>query len=249
MFLHALLMAFIVWMLNSVCPMWLKWATYLGAPLISGLINGIILGDISYGLVFGATVMMAFLGLAVVGNAVPSDVCLAGYVGVTMSMIAGVEPSVGLTVSATLGVLGTFATPVYMALNSFWVHKADKYAEDGNTKGIFYMNAIAPLLLTFFIYFIPSFVCIFFGSSLLDTILSALPAQVTAILSTVGNMLPALGLAMLLQLMFKKSLIPFFIIGLVASAYLGMNIMAIAVIGAAFAAMHYMYTKKTKVEV
>jgi len=247
LFFHALLMATIVWLLNSVCPMWLKWSTYLGAPLISGLINGIILGDVAYGLQFGATVMMAFLGIAVVGNAVPSDVCLAGYVGVTMSMLAGVDPAVGLTVSATLGALGTIATPAYMTINSFWVHRADKYAEEGNTKGIFYMNALAPLVFTFFLYFIPSFICIYFGSPLLDSLLSILPAWITAALSTVGHILPALGLAMLMQLLFKKSLIPFLILGFAIAGYLKLGIIPIAIIGTALALMHYMYTRKAEV--
>lgn len=118
MLIHALVMAAIVWCLNSVGPMWLKWSASLGAPLVAGFINGLVLGDLSYGLTFGATVMLVFMGVAVIGGAVPSDVTLAGYVGVTVSMMAGADPSVGVTVSATLGALGAAAKPLMMIFNS-----------------------------------------------------------------------------------------------------------------------------------
>ena len=244
MLIHALVMAAMVWCLTSVGPMWLKWSLHQGAPLIAGLINGIILGDIAYGLTFGATVMLVFMGVAVIGGAIPSDTCLAGYVGVTVSMMAGVDPSMGVTVSATLGALGAAARPLLMTFNSVWVHRADKYAEEGNSKAIARIDVWGPVALCALLYFIPSFIIIYFGATVLDAIMSAIPAWMLTGLGVVGKLLPALGLAMLMQLLFKKSLIPFFIFGFVMSAYLGLGIIPIAITGAGFALMHYMYSTK-----
>jgi len=244
MFLHALVMAVIVWINNCICPMWLKWSVYLGSPLIAGAINGLILGDLQYGLVFGATIMMVFMGISVVGGAVPSDVNLAGYVGVTVSMIAKVDPSIGVTVSATLGALGAIANPLLMTLNSMWVHRADKYAEEGNTNGIFYMNVLAPMGIAFVLYFIPSFIIIYFGAPILDAAMAVIPAWLLTGFVTVGKLLPALGLALLMQLLFKKAMLPFFMFGFVMSAYLNLGIVPIAIIGAGIAVLHYMYSQK-----
>lgn len=244
MLIHAIVMAAIVWCLNSVGPMWLKWSAAMGAPLVAGFINGIILGDISYGLTFGATVMLVFMGVAVIGGAIPSDTTLAGYVGVTVSMMAGADPSVGVTVSATLGALGAAARPLMMTFNSVWVHRADKYAEEGNTKGIYRMNVWGPVALTCVLYFIPCFIIIYFGAPVLDAVMAAIPDWLLTGLSVVGKLLPALGLAMLMQLLFKRSLIPFFIFGFVMSAYLGLGTIPIALTGAGFALMHYMYSVK-----
>ena len=230
MLIHALVMAAMVWCLTSVGPMWLKWSLHQGAPLIAGLINGIILGDIAYGLTFGATVMLVFMGVAVIGGAIPSDTCLAGYVGVT--------------VSATLGALGAAARPLLMTFNSVWVHRADKYAEEGNSKAIARIDVWGPVALCALLYFIPSFIIIYFGAPVLDAIMAAIPAWLLTGLGVVGKLLPALGLAMLMQLLFKKSLIPFFIFGFVMSAYLGLGIIPIAITGAGFALMHYMYSTK-----
>lgn len=244
MLIHALVMAAMVWCLTSVGPMWLKWSLHQGAPLIAGLINGIILGDIAYGLTFGATVMLVFMGVAVIGGAIPSDTALAGYVGVTVSMMAGVDPTMGVTVSATLGALGAAARPLLMTINSVWVHKADQYAAEGNTKALARIDVLGPVLVCFVLYFLPSFIVIYFGAPVLDSIMNAIPAWLLAGMGVVGKLLPALGLAMLMQLLFKKSLIPFFIFGFVMSAYLGMGIIPIAITGAGFALMHYMYSAK-----
>lgn len=244
MLIHAIVMAAIVWCLNCIGPMWLKWSAALGAPLVAGLLNGIILGDIAYGLTFGATVMLVFMGVAVIGGAVPSDVTLAGYVGVTVSMMAGADPSVGVTVSATLGALGAASKPLMMTLNSVWVHQADKYAAEGNSKALARIDVLGPVLVCFVLYFIPSFIIIYFGAPMLDSIMNAIPAALLTGLGVVGKLLPALGLAMLMQLLFKKSLLPFFIFGFVMSAYLGLGIVPIAITGAGFALMHYMYSTK-----
>jgi mannose/fructose/N-acetylgalactosamine-specific phosphotransferase system component IIC len=241
---HALLMAFLAWMFKTGAPMWSKWSLGLGAPLVAGLLNGIILGNIPYGLEMGGTIMLVYIGVTVIGGTVASDVTLGGYIGVTASMLAGVDPSVGITVAATLGLLGTLISPVEKTLNTIWVAKARKYAENGNTKGIMYMNVLAPLIWGFFIYFLPGFIIIYFGSAALDSFLAMVPAQITTALACVGHILPALGLGMLMNLLFKNSLIPFFIFGFVGTAYLGLGTTAIALVGAGFAIMHFMYTKK-----
>ncbi|SCH32025.1 PTS system N-acetylgalactosamine-specific EIIC component 1 [uncultured Clostridium sp.] len=245
---QAILMAFLAWMCKTGAPMWSKWSLGMGAPLVAGLLNGIIMGNISYGLEMGGTIMLVYIGVTVIGGTVASDVTLGGYIGVTASMLAGADPSVGITVAATLGVLGSLISPVEKTLNTIWVAKARKYAEAGNLKGVAYMNTIAPLLWGFLIYFIPGFIIIYFGSSALDSILAVIPPQISTGLSCVGHILPALGLGMLMNLLFKGSMVPFFIFGFVATAYLGLGTMPVALIGAGFAIMHFMYTSKKEAE-
>jgi len=68
--------------------------------------------------------------------------------------------------------------------------------------------------------------------------------QVLAALTLIGKMIPAVGLAMLMQVIFKKSIIPFFVIGFLAAAYLSMGITFIAILGGALAYLHFIYSKK-----
>ena len=83
---QAILMAFLAWMCKTGAPMWSKWSLGMGAPLVAGLLNGIIMGNISYGLEMGGTIMLVYIGVTVIGGTVASDVTLGGYIGVTASM-------------------------------------------------------------------------------------------------------------------------------------------------------------------
>ena len=110
-------------------------------------------------------------------------------------------------------------------------------------------SVFTPLIWAFIIYFIPGFILIYFGSGALDKILSAAPLWVSNALNTVGHILPALGLGMLMNLIFKKSLIPFFIIGFCLTIYFNQGIIAVVAVGAALSLLHYMYSSKKKEEV
>ncbi len=240
--LQALIIALITWFAATACPMWLRWSVYFGAPLVAGLVNGLLLGNLGYGLSVGSTVMMAYIGMVAIGGSLPSDYALAGYLGVAMTMLAGTDPSVGLTIAVPLGLLGLLSFNVKMSLNSIWIHRADRYAAEGNSRGVIIMNLFASQVFPFVTYAIPSFLCIFFGASTLETLLSIVPQQVISILSLAGHLIPALGLAMLMGVLYKASLVPFFAVGFVLSSYLGLGTMPVAIIGAAAGILHLIYT-------
>lgn len=242
--LQALVIALCTWYAATACPMWLRWSVYFGAPLVAGLVNGLLLGNLAYGLAVGSNVMMAYIGMVAIGGSLPSDYALAGYLGVAMTMLAGADPSVGLTIAVPLGLLGLLSFNVKMSLNSVWVHRADKYAEQGNARGVVAMNLFASQIFPFITYAIPSFLCVLFGSSALESLMQVIPAQVTSILSLAGHLIPALGLAMLMSVLFKASLLPFFAIGFALAAYLQLGTMPIAIIGAAVGVLHLVYTSR-----
>lgn len=239
--IYAFVIALLTWFFATMSPMWLRWSCYFGAPLVSGLINGLMMGDLSYGLQVGATVQMAYIGMVAIGGALPTDMALSGYLGVAMTMLAKADPSVGLTIAVPLGFLGLLCFNAKMSLNSIWVHKADTYAAQGNTQGVIMMNMAASQIFPLLTYFIPAFLCVYFGANLLESFLTFIPQQVISILQLMGHLIPALGLAMLMNFLIKKSLIPFFIVGFVLAAYLNLSVMPVALLGIAFAIIYLFY--------
>ena len=237
----AIIIGLLCWLVSSAFPMWLRWSCYFGAPLVAGLVCGLLLGDVPYGLSVGATIMEAYVGLLAIGGSLPNEMAIAGYLGVTMTMLAKADPSTGLALSVPLGLLGVLAQNAKMSLNPIWVHKADQYAAEGNIKGIKCMNLFASQIFPFIFYFIPVFLCVYLGGPFFESLMSSIPDQLTKILQLIGHMMPALGMAMLMQSLSKDTLIPFLIIGFVAAAYLNISAMGIAIIGAALAILHYFY--------
>ncbi|NLC42586.1 MAG: PTS sugar transporter subunit IIC [Erysipelothrix sp.] len=247
LFFTALLVGLLTWFVSAACPMWLRWSLHFGAPIVAGFVYGLLLGDLPYGLAVGANIMMVYMGLVAVGGAVPNDLSVAGYLGVAMTMLANQPPEMGLTIAVPLGTLGMIAQNAKMSLNAIWVHKADQYAAEGNVRGIRLMNVVASQIIPFLLLAVPSFLAVYYGVGALEGFLAAVPVQVTNALITAGKLLPALGLALLFQQMFTKELIPFLIIGFTLAAYLGLNMMAISLIGVSLGLLHWVYTSR-KVE-
>src|SRR5690606_22850121 len=75
---------------------------YLGfaRPVVSGLVIGLILGDVTTGVILGATIEAIFLGVFTVGAALAPDYNLAGIIGVSLGLASGygVETAVALAV-------------------------------------------------------------------------------------------------------------------------------------------------------
>jgi PTS system mannose-specific IID component len=247
LFVLSLVVALITWYVATAMPMFLRWSFYLGGPLVGGLVCGILFGDISYGLAVGATIQLAYLGAIAVGGTLPSELAIAGYLGCAMTMSAHLNPDASLTVAVTLGSLGLLCRNAYMTLNSLVVQRADQYAAQGNAKMVRMMNQYGSQIVPFLVYFIPSFLAMYFGSQALKSLMSIVPMKVITGLSVVGGLIPALGIGLLLTYVWEKKFLPYFVIGFFLVAYMNLNIMFVAILGGCVAAL-YMFANKKEEE-
>jgi mannose/fructose/N-acetylgalactosamine-specific phosphotransferase system component IIC len=214
--------------------------SFLGMmPLTAGVITGVILGEPETGLIAGGFIQVAYLGWVSAGGALPSNMFLAGYYGVALTILAGADPETAPALAIPVGLLGVFVHQAQMTINAFFVHRADRYAEEGNFRGIQMMNAVAPLVLNLILYGIPSFFLVQLGADVAPDIFESIPPWLVDGLNIVGSLMPALGIAMLLNYMGKKHLMPFFFIGFFMVVYLGLSLNAVAVFGALVAIFYY----------
>ncbi|MDQ0360160.1 PTS N-acetylgalactosamine transporter subunit IIC [Breznakia pachnodae] len=207
-------------------------------PIVTGLVVGLILGDVTTGLITGATLELVWAGAVALAGAQPPNVVIGGIIGVALAIITKSDPqvSVGLAVPFAVA-LQAIITLLYTAMSPI-MHRFDEYANKADTKGIERLNFLLPVLL-FVLYFVIAFSCIYFGSEQAAEVVSSLPQWVINGLSTAGGMMPAVGFAMLLKIMWKTSYIPFFIVGFVLAAYLELDTLAIAALAIAIAAYDY----------
>ncbi|GHV63818.1 hypothetical protein AGMMS49587_14890 [Spirochaetia bacterium] len=243
--LVSLIIALLTWYVATAMPMFLRWSFYMGAPLIGGLICGLLYGDLTYGLKVGATIQMAYLGTLAVGGTIPADLAIGGYLGCALTVAAGMDPATGLAVAVTLGSLGLLCRNAYMTLNSLVVHQADKYAAQGNAKMVRLMNQFGSQIVPVLFYFIPSFLAMYFGSQALVSLMAVIPPKIITALAVSGGLIPALGIGMLLTYVWDKTFLPYFVIGFFLVAYLNLNIMFVAILGGCAAAL-YIYANSKK---
>lgn len=217
--------------------------THIHRPLVSGLVVGIILGDVRMGLITGATLELVWMGAVPVGGAQPPNVVVGGIIGSVFAIMTKQAPTVAVgiaipfavAVQACITLLFTFFSPV--------MHKADEYAENCNFFGIDLIN-YSGILILFIFYFFVTFLPIAIGAESAQSIVDLLPKWLIKGFGVAGGMMPAIGFAMLLNIMFKKDYIIFFVLGFILATYLHLPVIAIAAIGFIIAIYDYLNNKK-----
>lgn len=241
MFLSALLVA-----LLAIISQWWFFAPVtrcLTYPLTTGLLVGIFMGNPMLGMLAGATIQLVYLGWINTGGVMPSNTMVAGIFGTALTILSGANPKLAVTFAVPFSLIGLLMVEIYQSINSFWVHRADAALAKGNVKAIRFWNYVPSLLVSTVVYGIPAFCLVFFGRGWAQAMLKMIPKSLTTALEVVGALMPALGIAMLLNYLGKKSLMPYFFIGFFLTAYLKLQIMAIAIFAGLIAYLIYINQK------
>ncbi|WP_440897497.1 PTS mannose/fructose/sorbose/N-acetylgalactosamine transporter subunit IIC [Amphibacillus sp. Q70] len=217
-----------------------------GRPLVAGLIVGLIFGDVTAGVLCGLAVQTVFIANLTTGGATNSEISYAAYGGIGLAMATTKDPAIALTLSILIG--QTFGLIFYnarMALYSFWNHRAQKAAENLDEKGMVFNHLVYPQITTFLIRAVPVFLAVYFGRGLVDSLLANVPQIVTDIISVLGGVLPALGIALLMNIVIKeKAHLIYFFVGFILLAFAGLDMIAIVFIAALVAYIVFIASNK-----
>lgn len=216
---------------------------YLSRPLISGTIVGLILGDVQSGILIGAGVQAVYLSLIVPGGVASADITFVAYPAIAIALLSGANVDVAVSLATTIGLLGVALFDLIEIINTFWNHVADKYAEKNDIKGFWRANALYPQITTFILRFVPTFLVVYYGSQYAQSFMAAIPQSLIHIMSVLGGILPAVGIGLLLsQIMKDNTLVVYFLVGFISVVFLKLNMIALTIVGAAIAVMHYKYS-------
>ncbi len=199
-------------------------------PVVIGVFVGLLTGNMPLAMKIGAGLQLVYLGVtSTPGGNVPSDPALAGCIAIPLGVMSNMSPEVAIALAIPFGVLGVFVDQLRRSTNAVWVHMADRYAENADTKGIVRAAFIYPAIAGFIIRFPIVFAIDFFGVTAVEKLIAILPQWLMHSFEIMGGILPALGFAITLSVIGKRNLIPFFIIGFFAVMYLGLDTMAVAI--------------------
>ncbi len=216
----------------------------VGRPLVAGLLVGIAFGDVQAGILCGLAVQAVFIANLTTGGATNSEITYAAYGGIGLALATTKDPAVAVTLAILIG--QTFGLIFYnsrMAAYSFWNTRAQTAAEKNDDRGIVLNHVVYPQIMTFLLRAVPVFLAIFLGKGLVNWLLSNVPQVVTDIISVLGGVLPALGIAMLMSIVVKeKAHLIFFFAGFVLMAFAGLNMIALVFIAALVAYIVFLAT-------
>jgi fructoselysine and glucoselysine-specific PTS system IIC component len=212
----------------------------LERPLITGLFVGLVLGELEQGIIIGAQLELIWMGIAGIGAATPPDVVTGGILGTAFAIISGQGVSVALALAVPIAVLAQSLGVLVRVINTYFSHKADKYAQEVNYKGIA-MCLWIPVVFFFLSTFLPTFLAILLGADQVTNLINAIPKVILDGLQVAGNLLPAVGFALLMDMLMTRKMEVFFFIGFLVAAYGGLNITAIALLAACVAVIIHFY--------
>ncbi|WP_110954391.1 PTS mannose/fructose/sorbose/N-acetylgalactosamine transporter subunit IIC [Anaerosinus massiliensis] len=224
----------------------------LGRPLVAGLIVGLILGDVQSGIIIGAAIQVIYIALVTPGGTVSADVRAVSYIGIPLAICAvkgmGLDSAspqaqaMAAALGAAVGTLGTVLFYGTATMNLIWQHIGWKAVEKGDFGKLYLVDMGLPWISHLVFSFLPTFIITLSGAGMVDVMKAYLPMDGIAMktLFTVGSLLPAVGVAILLKQVVKKVLdfITFFF-GFTLAACLGLNLIASAIIGTFFAIVNY----------
>lgn len=228
---QAILIGFVYYLTNNGVP----WLTGLGSislrqPIVSGTLVGIILGQPVQGCIIGATVNTLYLGFVNAGGTLPTDPGIGGVVGTALALSSGASPEVAMSIAIPLGIMGTMIWNLRQTVNIFFVHRMDRYAEIGDTKKMAFWQTWPTQLFGILVTLIPCALLVYFGAAQTQIILGKLAGTPLHVLTVIGGILPAIGIAMILKMLnTRNGILLFFVFGFYLRAYSGITMLAVAI--------------------
>ncbi|MER2041308.1 MAG: PTS sugar transporter subunit IIC [Desemzia incerta] len=197
--------------------------TGLAQPVFAGLVAGLIMGDVTTGLIIGGSMQLTVLGVGTFGGSSRIDANSGTVLATAFSVGIGMEPEQAIAAIAVpvaslmiqMDILGRFA-------NTFFAHRIDSKIEEMDYKGIernYLMGALSWSLSRA----VPVFLALSFGGNFVNSIVNVLNNQLQWLgdgLSVAGAVLPAVGFAILLRYLPVKKHMPYLILGFVITALL-----------------------------
>ncbi|MGY3778558.1 PTS mannose/fructose/sorbose/N-acetylgalactosamine transporter subunit IIC [Isobaculum melis] len=213
-------------------------------PLLIATVVGLLMGDLQSGLIIGATLEVMWMGIGNVGAYSAPDIISGTAIGTALGILSGGGTATAVALAVPTSLLAQQLLILYrssiVALNPI----AKKWAATGDFSKIFKINAI-PMIFVFLIRALPTFLAIYFGADVIETAVKALPEGIMNGLSVAGKIIPAVGIALLMQMMLKKAeLWVFLLVGFILAIYLDLSVLPITFIALPFALIYDMASRE-----
>ncbi len=203
---------------------------FIASPIVVGVVAGLIYGNLTQGLIIGGGIAAAFAGIIAPGGNLPTDSALAATTVIPIALATGLTAEQAIAFAVPMGLLGSFVTNLRKMINVIFVHRADEYAQKGNLAGITRCAVIWPPIIEIPLLFLPVFLVVMFGQDAMLAFMNMVPEWVMHGLEVAGGVMPAIGFALIMNMIGKPNMVPYTIIGFILVKALGLNTLTAGVL-------------------
>jgi PTS system mannose-specific IID component len=204
--------------------------TLLSRPLVLGPLVGWVLGDLHQGVVIGASLELIFMGNIKVGAAIPPDVVTGGVLGTAFAILSGKGAAIALALAIPISILAEMLLSALFVFRSGFNKPFQRYASEGDYHKVSTLHVVSGFLKPVLMALV-GFLSLRLGAGAMKAFLDLIPAWVNTGLQVAGNLLPALGFALLMNLLLRKAVAPYFFLGFLLAAFLKLPVLAIGGLG------------------
>lgn len=240
--LQAILIGALYWI--ECGEIFVPWTYCFTDLMFVSMLTGLILGDVRTGVIVGGTIQPMYLALTAVGGAKPVDKAAAGIISTAMVITQGISLEEALVVAAAASLIMAQLNTLNRVLQVWTVHKCDRCAEKGDTKALGRTIFVYGDLIRALCFWLPMTLVVKFGVQGLGFLMNGMPEVLQNIFTVAGGMMPALGFAMVIMVIGKGKLIPFFIAGFFFSQYTGLGSLPSALLGIFLSWLYIESTRK-----
>lgn len=208
---------------------WFLGTSYVQRPIVLGPLVGLAMGDLTSGIIMGATLELAMIGSISVGAYNPPDPVAGTVLGVALAIQSHASVGAALTMGIPIAtVMLALNTALGQPVMLIFIHKCDKDAAQANTRKFTIDMLISGWAQSWpGLVFIP--LAFYFGSGAVEKMLNFIPDFVQSGMNIAAGILPALGFAMLLKMIVNKKNILFFFFGFFIIAFTKFTVTEVAI--------------------
>lgn len=181
------------------------------SPLMTGLVVGIVMGDVKQAMIVTAALQLIYMGVFSPGGSMPSEPSIAAAIAVPVALLGDLQPEAAIAVAVPVGLLGSYLYQLRFFINTFLGKYTDKAVEELNDRVIKRSIITLPTLASFALFVPLVFVALYFGAPMIADVITMLEGTVVFhILEVVGGGLAAIGIATTVYVIGRKDYLVFF---------------------------------------
>ena len=203
--------------------------SHLSRPLVLGTITGLVMGDLRMGIIIGANLEMAYMGVVSIGLAALPDYVSGSILGTALAIQSGAGPEAALALGIPIATAMMIGDVVRTPLDLVVVHMCDKAAEKADPrlfKIIFYVGG----LILSLVMAIPIGLAFYLGSDVVANVINSIPETIQNGINIAMGIIPAVGFVLLLRQMAGKKNLAFYFMGYFIVKLFGFSSVTVAIV-------------------
>jgi len=213
-------------------------------PLITGMLCGMVLGQVSLGIKVGCALQAIYLGVVYVGGSVTPTITISQWFAIPIAILtcggdATKAAEICTAIAVPFSYLETFDMMLMVNVNLIFVRWQDKLIKQGKLKRAYWapFSTIFTYLGKMLLITVPINLL---GTTALDAVMANLPSWLLDCFSTFGGMMPLLGFGLLLTILCKDKLnFVYYILGFALVKVLNLSTISVCIIASVFAVINY----------